>query len=214
MEELIQELKALVNAIESDSVPLWVSIFGIIVPIIISIAVAVITHIQNKKDKELQKQINYQYFALKKAISSKEIKVQMHSDVLKIYDELCMAQNSIGIMEDKVHIIFSNFNMQPNGVNFPSWIVNNLEKTLNVVCQAVNRARLIFPANDKIIEVINYIYCKYKCLVVKIVEYYYNGNAYNVAKQAEIKSEFSNHRGNGSIAYKSYFEACKTNITE
>lgn len=48
MEELIQELKELVNAIESNSVPLWLTICGIIMPIIISITVAIVTFVQNK----------------------------------------------------------------------------------------------------------------------------------------------------------------------
>ena len=58
MEEVLQKLTELIDVLENNSVPLWLSIFGIIVPIIISVAVVIITIINNRRDKDLQRQIN------------------------------------------------------------------------------------------------------------------------------------------------------------
>ena len=57
MEELIQKIDELINAINNNSVPLWLTIIGILVPIAISLLVWWQSHQQNKKNIALQKQI-------------------------------------------------------------------------------------------------------------------------------------------------------------
>ena len=57
MEELIQKIDELINAINNNSVPLWLSIIGILVPIAISLLVWWQSHQQNKKNIALQQQI-------------------------------------------------------------------------------------------------------------------------------------------------------------
>ena len=57
MEELIQKIDELINEISANSVPLWLSIVGIFVPILISIIVLWQGCRQNKRNLELQQQI-------------------------------------------------------------------------------------------------------------------------------------------------------------
>ena len=84
MEEVLQKLTELINVLENNSVPLWLSIFGIIVPIIISVAVVIITIINNRRDKDLQRQINEKNTELEKLLSDRDVRIQMHADFLKI----------------------------------------------------------------------------------------------------------------------------------
>lgn len=147
MDELIQELKSLINTLNDSSVPLWISIVSVFVPIVISIAVAIITIIQNKRSKELQKQINEKNTELEKRLSDRDVRIQMHADFLKIYDDFCIAQNAIGMMGGRSYLIFSNFSTV-NGVCLPTVYVNNLNTALNVLCQAMNKAKLLFPENE------------------------------------------------------------------
>ena len=75
MEELIQKIDELIIAINNNSLPLWLSIVGILVPIFISIIVAIQAYIQHNSNKQLQIYI-----------SEKESRIQMHTDFLAIYD--------------------------------------------------------------------------------------------------------------------------------
>ena len=82
MEELIQKIDELINAINNNSVPLWLTIIGILVPIAISLLVWWQSHQQNKKNIALQKQITTSEEKLQKEICSKEIKVQRKKNPL------------------------------------------------------------------------------------------------------------------------------------
>ena len=72
----------------------------------------------------------------------------MHGDILKIYDDFCLAQNTIGYAKDNVHTIFSNFNSN-NGISFPLQWINNVTAASNILCQSVNRAKLLLPSEDE-----------------------------------------------------------------
>ncbi len=220
MDELIQELKSLINTLNDSSVPLWISIVSVFVPIVISIAVAIITIIQNKRSKELQKQINEKNTELEKRLSDRDVRIQMHADFLKIYDDFCIAQNAIGMMGGRSYLIFSNFSTV-NGVCLPTVYVNNLNTALNVLCQAMNKAKLLFPENESNLRAaIDNIYNKYKNVTVKINEYYYSGLAYNTCQIAWSKMpsigvfhQDYNLLMNDKKAYDAFLLNCRTSVT-
>lgn len=221
MDDLIHELKELVDTLNDSSIPLWISIFGIFVPIIISIAVAVITIIQNKKNKDLQQQINDKNAELQKRLSDRDVRVQMHADILKIYDDFCFAQNAIGMMNGKSYLIFSNFS-NTNGVCLPALFVNNLNTAVNVLCQATNRAKLLLPENENDLRAsIENIFDKYKKIKFKIDEYYYSGLAYNTYQMAWAKMrsigvfyQDYNLLMNDKTAYDAFLLNCRTSVTD
>lgn len=130
MEELIQKIDELIIAINNNSLPLWLSIVGILVPIFISIIVAIQAYIQHNSNKQLQIYI-----------SEKEARIQMHSDFLAIYDSFCFAQNCIGIGKNQIDEIFAI----PN--NFFQWY-NDLHQASIGLCQSTNRALLLLPKHD------------------------------------------------------------------
>lgn len=220
MEEVLQKLTELINVLENNSVPLWLSIFGIIVPIIISVAVVIITIINNRRDKDLQRQINEKNTELEKLLSDRDVRIQMHADFLKIYDDFCFAQNAIGMMGGRFYLIFSNFSTV-NGVCFPTVYVNNLNTALNVLCQAMNKAKLLFPENEvNLRAAIDNIYNKYKNVTVKINEYYYSGLAYNTCQIAWSKMpsigvfhQDYNLLMNDKKAYDAFLLNCRTSVT-
>lgn len=73
MEELSQKIAELIETLNKNSVPIGLTIFCMIVPIVISLAVAIFAVVQHYQNKRLQKNI-----------SEKELKVQMHGDILNI----------------------------------------------------------------------------------------------------------------------------------
>ena len=220
MEEVLQKLTELINVLENNSVPLWLSIFGIIVPIIISVAVVIITIINNRRDKDLQRQINEKNTELEKQLSDRDVRIQMHADFLKIYDDFCFAQNAIGMMGGRSYLIFSNFSTV-NGVCLPTVYVNNLNTALNVLCQARNKAKLLFPENEgNLRAAIDNIYNKYKNVTVKVNEYYYSGLAYNSCQIAWSKMpsigvlhQDYNLLMNDKKAYDAFLLNCRTSVT-
>ena len=221
MEEVLQKLTELINVLENNSVPLWLSIFGIIVPIIISVAVVIITIINNRRDKDLQRQINEKNTELEKRLSDRDVRIQMHADFLKIYDDFSFAQNAIGMMGGRSYLIFSNFSTI-NGVCLPTVYVNNLNTALNVLCQARNKAKLLFPENEGDLRAaIDNIYNKYKNIKIKINEYYYNELAYNTYQMAWAKLQsigyvFQDYNllMNNKQQYDTFLLNCKTADTE
>ena len=124
MEELIEKIEELIIVINNNSVPLWLSIVGILIPIFISIVVAIQAYIQHNSNKKLQMYI-----------SEKEARIQMHSDFLTIYDSFCIAQKCIGPSRNKIDEIFAN-------PNFLSQWYDDLHKALFGLCQSTNRACL------------------------------------------------------------------------
>ena len=221
-EELIEELKALTNAINNNAVPQWVTIVGIFVPIAISLAVVVISIFQNKKNKELQEKINEQNECLQRELTQKELKVNMHSDIMKIYDDFCLAQNALLLMGGKSYVVFSNFNTE-NGINLPFSYVTGLNTALNTLFQAVNRAKLLIPEQDsKFRNALENILKEYKSLKKQIDTYYYTGIALNVStlawQQITQSYPYIPMYNFGMLlenqpVYNAYLEKCKTATT-
>lgn len=171
MEELIQKIDELINKISENSVPLWLSIIGIFVPILISLLVLWQGYRQNRRNIELQQQITNSEEKLQKEISAKETKVQMHGDFLKIYDDFCIAQSVIGKAKDNIPNIFFNPNIALQ------W-TNDLINANNGVCQAMNRARLLLPTCDKVfLDVLRTVFEKYRELTSKVIDYINTGAA-------------------------------------
>lgn len=216
MEELMQKIDELINAINNNSVPFWLTIIGIFVPIAISLLVWWQSHRQNKKNIALQKQITASEERLQKEISSKEIKAQMHGDILKIYDDFCFAQNTIGYAKDNVHTIFSNFNSN-NGISLPLQWINNVTAASITLCQAFNRAKLLLPSEDKELRtILESIWGKYKDLKAKVDEYFYSGVAFNrsnnawliIAQRFNISVGDYNALTGNPMAYDAFLKLC------
>lgn len=130
MEELVQKIEELIKTINENTVSKEITIAGIIIPIAISIAVAifaVIQHIQNVR--------------LQRSISNRDYKVQMHADILSIYDGYCLVQSSLGKANENISTLLANHN-----VMFP-WL-NELQYSINAMCQSYNRANLLLPQSD------------------------------------------------------------------
>lgn len=154
MEELIQKIDELIIAINNNSLPLWLSIVGILVPIFISIIVAIQAYIQHNSNKELQIYI-----------SEKESRIQMHTDFLAIYDSFCIAQNCIGPSRNKINEIFANPNLMSQ------WY-NNLYQASSGLCQSTNRALLLLPERDTDLRnILDHLFKEYKSLVEQINDY-------------------------------------------
>lgn len=116
-----------------------------IIPIIISLAVAAFAVVQHYQNKRLQKNI-----------SVKELKVQMHGDILNIYDGYCVAQTTLGKANYNVATVIANPNI------LDQWL-NELQNSMAVICQAYNRAGLLLPKTDvKLREVLKNIFEKYQ----------------------------------------------------
>ena len=221
-EQLIEELKNLTEEINKSSVPLWLTVIGIFVPIAISVAVAIISIFQNKKNKELQEKINTQNKQLQIELSQKDHRVQFHSDIMKIYDDFCFAQNALLLTGGKSYIAFSNFNTE-NGMNLPFNYVTGLSTALNTLFQAFNRAILLIPKQDiEFRNALKNILDKYKDLKVQIDDYYYNSIALNVStlawRQITQSYPYIQMYNFGDLfknqpAYNSYLEKCKTETT-
>ena len=181
MEELLDKIDELVIAINSNSIPLWLSIVGILIPIFISIVVAIQAYIQHNSNKKLQIYI-----------SEKEARIQMHSDFLTIYDSFCVAQNCIGTARDQIDEIFAI----PN--NFIQWY-NDLRQASFNLCQATNRALLLLPQQDiELRNILDSTFRKYRELANIITEYISSGKVENDRGQAwgKLSPQYGIYVGN------------------
>lgn len=177
MEDLIQKIDDLIKTLNANAMPLWISIVGIFIPILLSAIVIIITIYQHKKNKALQILINEKNEELQKKISDKELRVQMHGDILSIYDGNCMMQNALLRASKGVAILFANPNL-----TFP-WY-NELLNALHVLCQANNRAFLLLPQSDSgLREVLNNLFSKIQTLFAEISDYINSGAADLVRQQ-------------------------------
>ena len=217
-----EELKNLIEVLKNNAVPKWITIIGIFVPIAISIAVIVISILQHKWNKKFQQKLNDQNELLQRELSKKELRVQMHSDIMKIYDDFCLAQNALLLPSGKSHIMFSNFSTQ-NGGNLPFNYVTGLNTALSILFQAANRAMLLIPEQDADFRnALKNIVDKYKDLKAQIDSYYYSGTAMSVSNLAwqqmtQIYPYIQMYNygmlfGNQPI-YNAYLEKCKTETT-
>ncbi|MBD5632090.1 MAG: hypothetical protein HDP34_02515 [Clostridia bacterium] len=165
MEELVQKIDELKEVLNANSVPLWLSIFCMIVPIAISIAVAIFAGVQHYQNKKLQK-----------AISDKDLRVQMHGDILSIYDGNSMVQSTLVRASQGIAMILANPNLTLQ------WH-NELLNVLHVLCQANNRAFLLLPQSESDLrEVLRNIFCRFKAFCADI-NYYINSGAADWVRQ-------------------------------
>ena len=188
MEELIQKIEELIKVVENNGVPVVLTWVGILFPIIISILVIIQTAIQASRNKKFQKYI-----------SDREVKVQMHTNFLNIYDAFCTAQNTIGKAQDNISVIFSNQN------DAFQW-TNELITANNGVCQAMNRARLLLPNKDnEFLSALQTVFYKYRDLMGKVLYYINSGAATNCRNQtwAKISQTYG-------IAFEDYATLVKT----
>lgn len=216
MEDLIVTLNDLIEVIKDNSVPMWITIIGVFVPILISILVLWLSGQQNKKNIELQKQMEERTRKLQKEICNRDIKAQIHGDILKIYDDFCFAQDTIAIAENNVHAVFSDFNIST------LW-VNRINASTNSLFQATNRAKLLLPASDQELRTtLETIRDKYKDLEDKINEYYHGGEASSVATMAWRKISslytipFNNYNAlkNNPNAHDDFLKLCENSQTK
>jgi hypothetical protein len=222
MEDIAQKIDELIETINNNTLPLWISIVGIFVPILLSGIIIVITIIQNKKNKELQELINNKNYTLQKDLSDRDVKVQMHGDILKIYDDFCYAQNVVGVAQDRVHVIFSNFNTY-NGINTPLQWNNGIMNAVTVICQAKNRAELLLPTNDiELKKLLKNLMNKYRCLKVTVDNYCFSGIAFNITTEAwntistayNIKYNDYDSLTSNPQAYTAFLKLCSNDTTQ
>ncbi len=160
MEELSQKIAELIETLNKNSVPIGLTIFCMIVPIVISLAVAIFAVVQHYQNKRLQKNI-----------SEKELKVQMHGDILNIYDGYCLVQNSLGKVSNGVVPVFINPNV------LIQW-VNDMQNSAGVLSQSYNRADLLLPKTEmELRNILKNILEKFREIVVDIFDYINSGIA-------------------------------------
>ncbi len=158
MEELIQKIEELINVVENNGVPVVLTWVGILFPIIISILVIIQTAIQASRNKKFQKYL-----------SDRDVKVQMHNDFMKIYDDFCYAQNIICV--NNIDEIFAI-------PELTSMWYNDLNKALTALWQSGNRAQLLIPSEDENLRnVVNDACKRIEEIKSTIDKYLYTGQA-------------------------------------
>ena len=173
MEEIVQKLDELKNIIENNSIPKCLEILGVIVPIIISLVVFGVSSHQFSINKKLQTQI-----------SNRDIKAQMHTNFLKMYDDIAFAQNLVGTSGKRCEKILANFDVNSYFITAPAW-VSSLANSAGNLCQASNRVKIFLSDEDKEFKnIIINIWKKYEQLIIKISSYYYDGKANYNAQNA------------------------------
>lgn len=184
MEEIVQKMDQLIMVMNQNSIPAWITISGVFVPIILSIAVLLQSCVQNKKNIQLQNQIEQNNERLQKELSKHEERVQMRGDILKMYDDFCFAQSVIVGGSGKIHAIFSNFNN--DGINIaPDQWINNVNNAANLTCQAVNRAKLLLPSSDENFrKVLEKVYEIIEEIRNRSNLYFRSGRAYSASEDA------------------------------
>ncbi len=184
MEITFQGLDQLIQVISRASTPMWITIIGVFVPILISIIIFLQSLTQNRKNIQLQKQIEQNNEELQKKLSEHDERIQMRSEFLKIYDDLCSAQSVIGCIHGQIHIIFSNFTVV-NNTTVPIKLVNDVNNATRTICQSVNRAKLLLPSADEgSRKMLENIYLKFCELQSKINNYYNSGYAHSTCDNA------------------------------
>ena len=222
MKEIIEAINRLIDTINQNSTPAWVTYVGIFVPISISVTVAILSWFQNKKSNELQKEIEESSKNFQSALNNHEEYVQMRDNFLKIYDDFGSAQSILVHMSKRVHIIFSNFTAI-NGYSEPYQLICDIKSTANIICRAVNRASLLPPREDKDFRsILHNIHEKYLILCEKISSYFYNNhalmtseNAWDlITKSSNIaRYDYSTLTKNPPL-YDNYLRLCDTDETK
>ncbi|MBE6555741.1 MAG: hypothetical protein E7663_05900 [Ruminococcaceae bacterium] len=158
MEELIGKLDELIAAVGGGVLPLWLSIVGIFVPILISIIVAVQAYVQYIGNKKLQTYI-----------SQKEARIQMHSDFLSIYDAFCAAHSTIYMQDELLIEILATPNLTAQ------W-QTDVRQALSETCRSLNRANLILPKSDAtFFAMLKGVFEQYRDLAYEVKDYILTG---------------------------------------
>ncbi len=223
MKEIAETINRLIEMIDQNSIPIWVTYVGIFVPISISVAVAIISLIQNKKNNKLQKEIEESNERFQIALNKHEEYIQMRDNILKIYDDYCMAQNLLESVHNRIHVIFSNFSAFNGYYTLPYQLVDDVNNAIKTIYQASNRAKLLLPREDKDLRnILEVILEKYSAFGKKVNSYYHNGigrsaseNAWNIIVSSSniIRYDYSALTDNPSL-YESYLKLCDTNETK
>lgn len=167
MEELVQKIDELIMTLNSNSIPLWISIIGVFVPILLSIAVIAITITQNAQNKKLQKMI-----------SDKELKVQMHGDILSIYDGHVLLLDAVSKVGDNIASILFN-------PKLTSQWYNELYNAGKVLYKVNDRAALLLPQRDiDLRNVLKSVLSKYETMMKEVFNYINSGAAEFSRQQA------------------------------
>lgn len=225
MEEIAQKIEQLIEVINQNSIPTWITILGILIPIILSIMLLLQSHRQNKKNNQLQKQIEQNNKKLQKELSEHEERVQMRGDILKIYNDFCYAQSVIGRGRGQINVIFSNFSSYNASYapNIPMQWINDVHYATSSTCQAVNRSKLLLPPSDEDLRnVLEEMYEKIKEVRDKAEFYYNSGNAYSASETAwntiTPSSGISKYNypafGSNQPAYDSFLKLCINDSTK
>ena len=222
MEEIARNIEKLIETLNENSIPNWITIVGLLGPIFISILVWWLSNRQNKIHTQLEQQINDNNDKLQRAISDQQIKAQMHGDFLKIYDDFCYAQSTINGAKNQVHIIFSNFTCY-NAPNMPTQWSNSINNATNVITQALNRAKLLLPKSDQELRSrLELILEKYKKLNTDFITYHNSGQAWAVCNNAwnTIGNAYKINLGDYNAltsnynAYTDFLKLCANETTE
>ena len=221
MENINETINRLIEIINHNSLPVWVSYVGIFMPISISIAVAIISWFQNKKNNKLQKGIEESSERLQNTLTKHEEYIQMRNNILKIYDDFCLVSGLLARIRKSVHIIFSNYSII-NGYSGSYQLIIDVNNIANAIYQATNRAKILFPREDKKIRsILDIIYQKYLILCQKINSYYYNGNGLSASENAwSVISSNNIPRHDyptlmkNPLIYDNYLKLCDTNETK
>ncbi len=222
MEELVQRIDLLIEVISRNSIPVIIEILGVFVPILISILLLLQDRRYNKRNIELQKQIEQSNEKLQRELSLRDEYIQMREEFLKIYDDFCLFQRVIGYASMQVHIIFSNYSTY-GGTTAPLQWINQLNDATNAVVQATNRATLLLPSSDqKFKQILQDVLNKAETLNCKVSSYYNSGLAYSVTENAwnticpsqgiqkyDYQTLTSNY-----FAYDSFIKLCTTPSTK
>ena len=221
MEITFQGLDQLIQVISRASTPMWITIIGVFVPILISIIIFLQSLTQNRKNIQLQKQIEQNNEELQKKLSEHEERIQMRSEFLKIYDDFCSAQSVISSVYGQIHIVFSNFTVV-NSTTAPLKLVSDINNATSTICQSVNKARIVLPSYDEgSRKILDNIYKKFFELQNKVNNYYNSGYAYSVSENAWnyvtssygiVKYDYYTLIRN-SVAYDYFLNLCINNLT-
>lgn len=185
LEELCLEVKNLADVIANNSTPLWLTVVGIFVPIILSALVLAQTIIQNKRSEYLQVQIDNSNKTLQNELQNKSEQVQMRGEVLKIYETFYGARNIIGAEKGRISLVFSNI-LSMNSQGYPNSFVYSLNNVCFQMQNALARAKLIFPESDaRIIDTLEMLFEKVNELTINTNTYLNSGEAYKTAFEAQ-----------------------------
>lgn len=167
MDEIVQALNNIANAISQNSMPLIISIIAIAVPIALTIVSIVQAIVQNKQSRNLQKLIH-----------NNEINLQSRENILQIYNSFV---NALGIVcqgQNKVEYIFSN----PNSTD--KWL-NDLISANNSLTLVMNQAELFFRrSNPDLIIILKKCKESFRNLFQSISSYANDGQLLMVQNQA------------------------------